>query len=75
MDRDGYYTYDQILKIEDDTDPVISVEEVSIVEIYDGAIAKEDTFENELKQLLSFTIHYFRFHCNFPFTSLKEVLF
>ena len=41
VDRDGYYTYDQVIKIVDDTAPVIEVSDLRVNTI-GGAISKDD---------------------------------
>ncbi|MFT6809245.1 MAG: hypothetical protein ACJA01_002477 [Saprospiraceae bacterium] len=45
VDVDGYYTYDQVIKITDDTAPEIDAPAVVNVEIFDGASSKNDTYE------------------------------
>ena len=45
VDVDGYYSYDQIIKVTDDTDPVVIAEEEVVVEVTGGATSKEDDFE------------------------------
>jgi len=46
VDIDGYYTYDQVVKVEDDTKPVIVVAAADTVSIIDGALSKSDDFDN-----------------------------
>ncbi len=41
VDIDGYYTYDQVIKVVDDTDPVVTTADV-IVNTSGGAVAKGD---------------------------------
>ncbi len=44
--RDGYYTFDQVIKIVDDTPPSIFADETFEVPILDGATSKDDNFNN-----------------------------
>ncbi|MFT4567974.1 MAG: hypothetical protein ACI9FN_002942, partial [Saprospiraceae bacterium] len=46
FDYDGYYTYDQVLKVVDYTAPAIDVATRDTVEISTGALSKNDTFED-----------------------------
>ncbi len=46
VDEDGYYTFDQVIKVIDETEPVIQVEGTIVVEIFDGAGSKEEGFDN-----------------------------
>jgi len=46
FDYDGYYTYDQVLKVVDFTAPAIDVATRDTVEISTGALSKNDTFED-----------------------------
>lgn len=41
---DGYYTYDQVIKIEDKTAPIIDVKKNFDVEIFTGADFKDDSY-------------------------------
>lgn len=43
---DGYYTFDQVIKIIDETDPTVDAPATHTVGITDGAKAKGGTFEN-----------------------------
>lgn len=43
VDEDGYYTYDQIIKVFDETKPIINIEEPTVyVDIINGALSKDD---------------------------------
>jgi len=44
VDVDGYYTYNQVISIIDETPPVITAPDTLVVSISDGAISKEDDF-------------------------------
>jgi hypothetical protein len=46
VDEDGYYTYDQIIKIIDNDAPIITVLQEVEVPIYDGASSKAEGYEN-----------------------------
>jgi len=46
VDDDGYYTYDQVIKIVDDTAPTIEVANQVVIDIIDGARAKGDSYIN-----------------------------
>jgi len=44
VDEDGYYTFDQVIKVVDDTKPQIQIEEeIVYVDITNGAESKDDT--------------------------------
>ncbi len=45
-DKDGFYTFDQIIKIVDDTPPSIFAPEVVDVDIVTGAVSKDDDFDD-----------------------------
>lgn len=46
VDVDGYYTYDQVIVINDTTAPKVEVPVVVTVNIFEGATSKEDTYKN-----------------------------
>ncbi len=46
VDVDGYYTYDQVIKVVDNTAPVVDAPSEVVVEISDGATFKGDDFDD-----------------------------
>ncbi len=46
VDKDGYYTFDQVIKVIDETDPTVEAPDKVIVSITAGADAKGDDFED-----------------------------
>ena len=42
FEEDGYYTFDQIIKVVDDNAPIISAPDTVVVEVINGAISKDD---------------------------------
>ena len=46
VDKDGYYTFDQVIKVIDETDPVVDAPEEVIISIIDGASSKGDDFDD-----------------------------
>lgn len=46
VDEDGYYTFDQVIKVIDNTEPVIEVDNNVVVEILGGAGSKDEGYEN-----------------------------
>ncbi len=46
VDRDGYYTYDQVIKILDFDEPTVSAPDTIRLSIFGGAGAKGETFED-----------------------------
>ncbi len=46
VDKDGYYTYDQVIKVIDETDPVIDASDLVTLSITEGAQAKGDDYDD-----------------------------
>lgn len=46
VDADGFYTFDQVINVIDNTPPVVDAPEEVVVEISDGASFKDDDFDD-----------------------------